>query len=104
MDNDPSQTSKLALEALEEKECELSVIPPRSPDLNCIENIINVVKDSLEKEAIEQNITSETFEEFQDRVLRTLGNVDSSLIDRVIESMPLRIKPVLKGKGYRTKY
>ena len=34
MDNDPSQVSKLAMNALREIECELSKIPSRSPDLN----------------------------------------------------------------------
>lgn len=63
-----------------------------------------VVKDTLEKEAIERNITKESFEEFNTRVLRTLGDVDPAIIDRAIDSMPTRIKLIIKGNGYRTKY
>ena len=39
MDNDPSQTSHVAKGALEEIEGSFHEIPPRSPDLNPIENI-----------------------------------------------------------------
>ena len=72
MDNDPSQTSQGALTALEDTECELFVIPPRSPDLNPRENIFHVVKDDLEEEAIVKNIIKESFEEFKARVLKKL--------------------------------
>ena len=104
MDNDSSQTSKAAMNALQETESELLRIPTGSPDLNPIENIFNVVKDTLEKEAIERNITKETFEEFKTRVLRTLGDVDPGIIDRAIDSMPTRIKLIIQGNGYQTKY
>ena len=40
MDNDPSQSSKAAMTALKSVEGELLKIPPRSPDLNPIENIL----------------------------------------------------------------
>ena len=104
MDNDPSQTSKVALSALEKIEAELHKIPPRSPDLNPIENIFHVVKSMLRREAIARNIVSETFEEFQTRVSLALDSVPVDLIDRAIESMPKRIQAVLDSKGHRTKY
>ena len=56
MDNDPSQVSKLAMNALREIECELCKIPSRSPDLNPCELNFHLVKDSLDNEAIERNI------------------------------------------------
>ena len=40
MDNDPSQSSEAAMTALKSVEGELLKIPPRSPDLNPIENIL----------------------------------------------------------------
>ena len=59
MDNDPSQTSKVALLALRAIECNLHRIPPRSPDLNPIENIFHIVKKQLEDEALNLHITNE---------------------------------------------
>ena len=42
MDNDPSQRSKLASDALEEVGAELVEITARSLDLNPIENLFNI--------------------------------------------------------------
>ena len=49
MDNCPCQNSKVALSALGSVECTRHKIPARSPDLNPIENIFNVVKKQLEE-------------------------------------------------------
>lgn len=104
MDNDPSQTSKVALQSLQDIEAELLRIPPRSPDLNPIENIFHIVKRNLQLEAVSKNIVSESFEEFQARVLDALSRFSGSIIDKTIESMPARIEGVLRKKGYRTRY
>jgi transposase len=60
MDNDPSQTSKVAVKAFEDIEAEIHVIAPRSPDLNPIENMFHIVKNDLERQAICENITAES--------------------------------------------
>ena len=39
MDNDPCQTSRKAMSAINQIECELHQIPACSPDLNPIENV-----------------------------------------------------------------
>ena len=104
MDNDPSQTSKKSLSALSDIECELHEIPPHSPDLNRIENVFHLVKKSLEREAINKNITRESFVEFRARVFRCFESLDVSMIDRTIESMPKRIEKIIKSKGKRIKY
>ena len=64
MDNDSSQISKVAENVLTDIECELLQIPPRSPEINPIENVFHLVKNLLESEAIQENITCETFEQF----------------------------------------
>ena len=56
MDNDPSQRSKLASNALEEVGAELVEIPARSPDLNAIENLFNIIKCNLRQEALRGKI------------------------------------------------
>ena len=104
MDNDPSQTSVAAKLAFEEIEAEFHEIPPRSPDLNPIENIFHLVKLFLENEAISRNITWESFEQFQNRVFRALESVSIETIDKTIASMSNRIQAILSSKGARTKY
>ena len=104
MDNDPSQTSKAARKALDDIEAELHRIPARSPDLNPIENIFHLVKTSLEREAISLNITSETFEHFSARVLKTFDNLSVDLVDRTITSMANRVEAVIRSRGDRIKY
>ena len=52
MDNDPSQRSILASDALEEVGAKLVEIPARSPDLNPIENLFNIIKCNLRQETL----------------------------------------------------
>ena len=70
VDNDPSQRSKVAKRALQDIEAELHDIPPRSPDINVIESISHLLRMDLEEEAVTENITCETLEQFRDRVLK----------------------------------
>ena len=51
--------------ALTQIECELHRIAPRSPNINPIENVFHLVKKMLQKEAIDQNITKESFDAFK---------------------------------------
>ena len=67
-DGDPSQNSKKAKEAMHGMGARKFNIPPRSPDMNPIENIFHPVKRKLNSDAIENNITHEGFKEFSDRV------------------------------------
>ena len=104
MDNCPCQTSRVALKALQDVECQVHKTPARSPDLNPIENIFHIVKVKLEEEALRFKITKETFEAFTERVFRALDSLDFKLLDRTIASMPKRIQGIISGKGARTKY
>ena len=85
---------------------ELQKIPRCSPDITdpIIEGIFHIVKDMLEEESIERNITKGSFEEFQTRVLRTIGDLDTAVVDKAIDSMPRRMRAIIKGKGSLTKY
>ena len=48
-DGDPSQNSKAAKAAMDSIGCRLFTIPPRSPDLNPIENIFHLIGKVLKK-------------------------------------------------------
>ena len=104
MDNCPSQTSVMALGALRELGIELKRIPPRSPDLNPIENFFNVVKRKLREEALNKSIRRETFDAFVIRVKSTLLQISTDYINNTIGSMPKRIKEIICSKGRRIKY
>ena len=103
-DGDPSQNSASAKEAMKSVRAQLLSIPARSPDLNPIENFFHLIKRKLNNDAIEQNITKESFHEFSARVKRTILNFDKVKIDRIIESMDKRIHMIKAKKGKRIKY
>lgn len=101
MDNDPSEWSKAAAKALEDIEAELLEIPTRSPDLDWIENVFNLMKRLLEEEAIALNIKKECFEELKQRVLTAFYSVPVAVTDNIILSMDKRIEAILTCKGHR---
>ena len=84
-DGDLSQNSKAAREAIARCHSELFKIPPRSPDLDPIENIFHLVSKKLAKDALERGITRESYEQFCERVQRTICGISQQLIDKTIE-------------------
>ena len=103
-DGDPSQNSAVARETWESLGYSMFPIPPRSPDLNPIENTFHLIGKKLKKDAKDSKLQKETYEAFCRRARATTLAFDPSIIDRTIESMPRRVKAVIKGKGVRTKY
>ena len=105
-DNCPIQNCAKARKALNAIGAKLFAIPPRSPDLNPIENLFNipVVKRELKRQAIRKHITFETFKEFSERMKSTLYEMNTVLIDNIISSMDKRLQLIIQHKGKRTKY
>lgn len=103
-DGDPSQNSKKANDAIHDVGARKFSIPPRSPDINPIENIFHQVKRKLNSDAIENNIVQENFKTFSDRVKTTMEKFSTHIIDKTIESMDKRIGLIIKSRGQRTKY
>ncbi len=64
MDNDPSQSGKVAMKALQSVEGDLLKIPARSPDLNLIENIFHIVKSNV-KRLLGKTYTQKVFYNFR---------------------------------------
>ena len=104
MDGCPNQNSKVAKDAIAEAGGIIFKIPARSADLNPIENTFNQVENLLQQQAIDRNITKESFEEFSQRVKDTVMNFDVAKINKVIESMPKRIQEVINARGQRIDY
>lgn len=103
-DGDPSQNSKMARDAMARCHAELLRVPPRSPDCNAIENVFNIVSKKLARDALDGGITHESYEEFCNRVQRTIYGVSPELIDKTIESMNGRIAKIIQNNGERLKY
>ena len=68
-----------------------SKILPRSPDLSPIENIFKLFSDTLRKQAMTSRMTTETYEQFKDRVISTIESIP-------IEIIKLALMKLLKGK------
>lgn len=104
MDNDPSQTPSKARTCLADLGISVQAIPPRSPDLNPIENIFHVVRKRIEAQVRKNNITHQTWDEFCSAVKYNIWSTSKEYIDKTISSMPKRLKHIVKTKGRRTKY
>ena len=103
-DGDHQQNSKVARESWEMLGVQMFKIPARSPDLNPIENMFQLVREQLKKDAMSKSITKETYDQFSKRVAQTLCGFPAETINNLITSMPKKMKLVLKQKGGRTKY
>jgi len=103
-DGDPSQNSKVAREAWEQLGCEMFAIPPRSPDLNPIENLFHMVRRQLKDDALERRIHKESYKDFVKCVIETITGTSKDYISNTIASMPVRLRAVIQQKGGRTKY
>ena len=79
-DGDPSQNSKSDRDAMAHCHSEVLKIPPRSPGLNPVENIFHTVSRKLEKDAIDHRITLKSYQEFCDRVRRTISSIFNRLV------------------------
>ena len=99
-----AQNSKSAHDAMARCHSKLLKIPPGSPDLNPIENIFHIVSRKLVKDAKYQRITCESYQEFCNRVWRTIYSISQQLIDKTIESMNTCIADIIRNNGERLKY
>ena len=104
MDGCPKQNAKIAEKAWKRYGYERVKIPPRSPDLNPIENLFHLVRKKLKREAKDKNITKETYDQFRQRIENTINGWPTEYINNIIKSMPTRLSHVIKQKGGRTKY
>ena len=103
-DGDPRQNSKAAREAMSEIGCSMFATPPCSPDINPMENMFNIVRKELFRDALTQEIRKESYEQFCLRVKHTIENFSLTTINKAIESMNKQMRLIIEGKGCRTKY
>ena len=104
-DNAPVHTAQAVQSALEELGIEVMV--PHSPDLNPIENLCSLMKQTIYGLYPELEHASNTHSSKQLSI--TAAQEASQLLeDRVLirlsETMPHRVKAVIAAKGWYTKY
>ena len=79
-------------------------IPPRSPDINPIENLLHLVKKQLNRDALEQNITPGSYRQFSDRVKETILNFPVGTINNITESMDKQMNMIINKKRQKLRY
>lgn len=103
-DGCPVQNSAAARRAMEQVDARIFSIPPRSPDLNPIENFFHLVSQQLHEDALKKCITHETYNAYIDRIYKTFKNFPIAEIDKLIASMPTRFKEVIRRRGQRLRF
>lgn len=99
-DNDPKHTSRKAKKCLEDLNINVLEWPAQSPDLNPIEHLWDVLKRKL---ALYPNVP-EGIHMLWDRIEDEWNKISQEECLSLIQSMPRRVKAVLKAKGRNTKY
>ena len=103
-DDDPSQNYKAAKTALDMIGAVQFSIPSGSPDLNLIENALNLVEQKLSSDAVKYSISKKSYAKLVERVENTLLSYTVEPIDNIIKSMPRRTSQVIQNKGNSLKY
>ncbi len=74
--------------------------PPQSPDLNPIEHLWDVV----EREIRIMDVQPANLQQLRDAIMSIWTKISEECFQNLVESMPHRIKAVLKAKGGPTRY
>lgn len=72
--------------------------PPQSPDINPIENLWSIFKQRLRYHSI-RNIS-----DLKTALQEEWKKIPRNLTEKLVQSMPKRLRAVIKQKGYPTKY
>ena len=97
-ENDPKHTSKVVKQWFKDKNITIMEYPAQSPDLNPTENLWEIIDYKIERANVK------TSEELFEQINKAWREIVMRIIDSLIESMPRRMKAVIKSKGGPTKY
>jgi len=103
-DNDPVQNSGIAKRAFQANQIELVAIPSKSPDINVIENLFNITKAQLQKQALDKNITRESRTQYTLRIQQLLESFSIDVVNKLVDSLPNRMNLLIKTNGTRLRY
>ncbi|PQE33789.1 transposable element tc1 protein [Rutstroemia sp. NJR-2017a WRK4] len=100
-DNATSHSAKSTLEQLELMGIRPVFWPAKSPDLNSIETIWNIMKDYIEEKYPQYH---SSYVRLKGIVLEAWDSITEGQIRELIESMPARCRAVIEADGWHTKY
>ena len=103
-DGDPSRISEAASTVLDKSGTVQFSTPPRSPDLNLIENAFNLVGEKLSSDAVKYSISKESYVKVVERTENTLLRYHIEPIDNIIKSMSKRIWQVIQSIAQGLEY
>ena len=96
--SDPKRAASDATSATRRLQTPLEDWPSQSPDLNPIESLWSILDRSISDRRC--NTKAELWECLQEAWYK----LDSSILTKLVESMPRRLNAVIDNKGYPTKY
>ncbi|CAB5373445.1 unnamed protein product [Rhizophagus irregularis] len=99
-DNDPKHTANKTYEWFKDNDVEILDWPAQSPDLNPIEHLWNEIDRRLRQ--LPGNITSK--DDLWDKVQLVWNQIDVDFCLKLIDTMPQRIKDVLRAGGGYTEW
>ncbi len=96
-DNAPCHKAQIISDWFLEHENEFTLLkwPPQSPDLNPIEHLWDVV----EREIHIMDVQPTNLQQLRDAIVPIWTNISEECFQHLVESMPRRIKAVLKATG-----
>ena len=99
-DNSPVHTAQTVKNWMEDHEVQLEKWPPRSPNLNPIENIWAIMKQKIAK----LETRPKTLSELEIAVNAAWNEIQLDTVKNLYRSMPRRISCCLHSRGSLTKY
>lgn len=106
-DNTPIHTAKKTKDWFIDNAITLLDWPPYSPDMNPIEHLWHALKSRViqdHPELSEMDTKPENYQALCRAIQQAWDELDQSLINQLISSMPNRIKALGSAKGWHTKY
>ncbi len=101
-DNAPCHKAQIISDWFLEHDNEFTLLkwPPQSPDLNPIEHLCDVV----EREICIVDVQPTNLQKLRDAIMSIWTKISEDCFQHLVESMPRRIKAVLKAKWGPTRY